>query len=80
MDADAVIAAQALRQAQIHATDPVAGYLYLVCHPGGAVSASRWAAVRSSYGVPALVSVAAIVAVMTALAASPRRSRGRWRG
>ena len=69
MDADAVIAAQALRRAQIHATDPVAGYLYLVCHPGGAVSASRWAAVRSSYGVPALVSVAAIVALMTALAA-----------
>ncbi|MBK6865171.1 MAG: sensor histidine kinase [Ideonella sp.] len=69
MDADAVVAAQALRRAQIHATDPAAGYLYLVCHPGGEAAANRWTAVRSSYGVPALVSIAAIVALMTALAA-----------
>jgi len=68
MESDAVIAAQPLRRAQIHATDPVAGYLYIVCHPGGEVAASRWAAVRSSYGMPALVSVVAIVALMTALA------------
>jgi signal transduction histidine kinase len=68
MDADAVIAAQPLRLAQIKATDSVAGYLYIVCHPGGA-TASRWAAVRSSYGVPALIVIAAIVALMTALSA-----------
>ena len=68
MDADAVIAAQPLRQAQIRAAAPIDGYLYIVCHPGGA-SASRWAAVRSSYGLPALVVIAAIVALMTALSA-----------
>jgi signal transduction histidine kinase len=69
MDADAVIAAKPLRRAQIHATDPVAGYLYIVSHPGGEAAADRWAAVRSSYGVPALVTIGAIVALTTALAA-----------
>ena len=69
MDADAVVAAQPLRRAQIHATEPVAGYLYIVCHPGGEAAANRWAAARSSYGVPALVTIGAIVALMTALAA-----------
>lgn len=68
MDADAVIAAQPLRRAVIRATDPVAGYLYLVCHPGGE-AANRWAAARVSFGLPALALIAAIVALTTALAA-----------
>jgi signal transduction histidine kinase len=68
MDADAVIAAEPLRRAVIRNTEPVAGYLYLVCHPGGA-AASRWAAARSSFGLPALALIAAIVALASALAA-----------
>lgn len=66
MDADAVVAAQPLQR---QAGDAPAGYLYIVCHPGGEAAANRWAAVRSSYGVPALVTIAAIVVLMSALAA-----------
>ena len=68
MDADAVVAAQPLRRALIRATDPVAGYLYVVCHPGDK-TASSWAAARKSLGQPALILIAAIVALTTALAA-----------
>ena len=68
MDANAVVAAQPLRRAVIRSTDSVAGYLYLVCHPGGE-AASRWVAVRSSFGMPMLVLIGAIVALTSALAA-----------
>ena len=68
MDANAVIAAEPLRRALIRNTEPVAGYLYLVCHPAGE-AAGRWAAARSSFGLPSLALIAAIVALMTALAA-----------
>ena len=68
MDAHAVVSAQPLRRAVIRAPDAVAGYLYLVCHPGGE-AASRWAAARSSFGMPALALIAAIVALTTGLAA-----------
>ena len=68
MDANAVVAAQPLRRAVIRSTDGVAGYLYLVCHPGS-VSASRWVAVRSSFGMPLLVLILAIVTLASALAA-----------
>ena len=68
MDAHAVIKAEPLRRAVIRNTDPVAAYLYLVCHPGGE-AASRWAAVRSSFGLPSLALIAAIVALTTVLAA-----------
>ena len=68
MDANAVVAAQPLRRAVIRATEPVAGYLYLVAHPDAAV-AGRWSAVRSSFGLPALALIGGIVAVTSALAA-----------
>lgn len=68
MDADAVVAAQPLRRALIRATGPVAGYLYVVCHPGDK-TASSWAAARKSLGQPALILIAAIVALTTLLAA-----------
>jgi signal transduction histidine kinase len=68
MDANAVVKAEPLRRAVIRNTGPVAAYLYLVCHPGGE-AASRWAAVRSSFGVPSLALIAAIVALTTGLAA-----------
>jgi signal transduction histidine kinase len=68
MDADAVVAAQPLRRAVIRTTEPVAGYLYVVCHPGDK-AASRWAAARSSLGQPALILIAAIVALTTLIAA-----------
>ena len=68
MDAGAVVAAQPLRRAVIRATDPVAGYLYVVCHPGDRTAGS-WAAARTSLGQPALILIAAIVALTTALAA-----------
>lgn len=68
MDAGAVIAAVALQRAVIRSTEDAAGYLYLVCHPGG-VAASRWAALRSSFGMPLLALIAAIVALTTGLAA-----------
>ncbi|MEO8125106.1 MAG: hypothetical protein ABI633_13745 [Burkholderiales bacterium] len=68
MDADAVVAAQPLRRALIRATEPVAGYLYVVSHPGDK-AASSWAAARKSLGQPALILIAAIVALTTGLAA-----------
>ncbi len=68
MDADAVVAAQPLRRAVIRTTEPVAGYLYVVCHPGDK-AASRWAAARTTLGQPALILIAAIVALTTLIAA-----------
>ncbi len=68
MDAGAVVAAQPLGRAVIRASAPVAGYLYVVCHPGDK-AASSWAAARKSLGQPALILIAAIVALTTALAA-----------
>ncbi len=68
MDANAVVSAHPLRRAVIRSADGVAGYLYLVCHPG-AEPANRWVAVRSSFGMPLLVLIAVIVALTSALAA-----------
>jgi len=68
MDADAVVAARALKRAVIRADAGVAGYLYLVCRKGG-VPASRWALARSSLGGPALAAVLAVVLLASALAA-----------
>jgi signal transduction histidine kinase len=73
MDADAVVAARAVRRATIAAQgagdpDAVAGYLYLVAHkpsraPGG------WALLTTSFTGPALCLIFGIVAFTTALAA-----------
>jgi signal transduction histidine kinase len=68
MDADAVIAARALRRAVIRASDQPAGYLYLVCRKPG-LPAGRLELVRSSLASPALASVLAVVLLATALAA-----------
>jgi signal transduction histidine kinase len=68
MDADAVVAARALRRAVIRPESAAAGYLYLVRREGGA-PATRWALARSSLGLPALASVLAVVLLASALAA-----------
>jgi signal transduction histidine kinase len=68
MDADAVIAAKPVRRRLIRAGEPVAGYLYLVCHKEG-LPASRWQVLRSAFGRPALGLIAAIMALTTLLAA-----------
>ncbi|CAD5371822.1 Osmosensitive K+ channel histidine kinase KdpD [Rubrivivax sp. A210] len=68
MDADAVVAARALRRAVIRAQPGAAGYLYLVCRKGGE-PATRWALARSSLGRPALAAVLAVVLLASALAA-----------
>ena len=67
MDANAVIAARALRRAVIRGDEAVSGYLYLVCHKAD-LPASRWQAVRKSLALPALVAIAGIVALTTLLA------------
>jgi signal transduction histidine kinase len=67
MDANAVIAARALRRAVIRGDEPVSGYLYLVCHKAE-LPASRWETVRKSLALPALVAIAGIVALTTLLA------------
>ena len=68
MDANAVIAAVPLTRAVIRPADPVAGYLYLVAHRD-AEPASRWQAIRASFGRPALGLILAIVGFTTVLAA-----------
>ena len=68
-DADtAVIAAKALTRAVIRSSEPVAGYLYLVAHQS-ALPEGRWAAFRSSFALPSLAMIAAVVALSTLLAA-----------
>lgn len=68
MDADAVIAARPLRRALIRNDEPMAGYLYLVCHKA-ALPEGRIAALRSSFALPALALIIALVALGTGLAA-----------
>lgn len=67
MDANAVVAVQPVRRATMSAQDPVVGYLYLVLHTGE-LPEGRWAALRMSFGRPALGLIAAIVAFTTLLA------------
>lgn len=67
MDANAVVAVQPVRRALIRHTDPVAGYLYLVSHTGQ-LPEGRWAALRMSFGRPALGLILAIVAFTTLVA------------
>ena len=67
MDADAVVAVQPVRRAVMSAQDPVVGYLYLVLHTGQ-LPEGRWAAVRMSFGRPALGLILAIVAFTTLVA------------
>lgn len=67
MSIDAVIAARALRRATIRKTEPVAGYLYLVCHKP-ALPPGRWQIFRSSFAGPALAMVLFVVLLTTLLA------------
>ena len=68
MDADAVVAARALRRPQARAADPVAGYLYIVCRKQGLASGQS-ELFRSSLAGPALAAVALLIVLATALAA-----------
>jgi len=68
MNADAVIAARALRRAVIHKDEGVAGYLYLVCQKP-ALPEGRIQALRSSFALPLLGLIVALVALTTGLAA-----------
>ncbi len=67
MDADAVVAVQAVRRPAIRNADPVAGYLYLVLHTER-LPEGRWAALRMSATRPALWLIGAVVALTTLLA------------
>ena len=67
MDADSVVAVQAVRRPAIHNADPVAGYLYLVLHTEQ-LPEGRWAALRMSVTRPALWLIGAVVALTTLLA------------
>ena len=68
MDANAVIAVQPVRRSLIRATDPVAGYLYLVLHTQQ-LPEGRWDALRSSFARPAMGLIVAVVAFTTLIAA-----------
>jgi signal transduction histidine kinase len=67
MDANAVVAVQPVRGATMSAKDPVVGYLYLVLHTGQ-LPDGRWAALRMSFGRPALGLILAIVTFTTLVA------------
>jgi signal transduction histidine kinase len=67
MDADAVVAVQSVRRAVMSAQDPVVGYLYVVLHTGQ-LPEGRWAALRMSFGRPALGLILGVVAFTTLLA------------
>lgn len=67
MSSDAVIAARALRRATIRQTEPVAGYLYLVCHKPP-LPPGRLQVFRSSFAGPALGVVSLVVLLTTLLA------------
>ena len=67
MDANAVVVVHPVRRATMAAQDPVVGYLYLVSHTGQ-LPADRWAALRMSFGRPALGLILAIVAFTTLVA------------
>jgi signal transduction histidine kinase len=71
MDANAVVAVQPVRRATMSAGDAVVGYLYLVLHTGqpptSAPADGRWAALRMSFGRPALGLIVAVVAFTTLL-------------
>ncbi len=67
MDADAIVTARPVGRRVIRPGEPVAGYLYLVCHKEG-LPASRWQVLRASFAQPALGLIAAIMTLTTVLA------------
>jgi hypothetical protein len=68
MEHNTVVAARALRRAQIGPGEAVAGYLYLVCRKPG-LPGPRLALFGSSLAGPALASVLAVCLLMAGLAA-----------
>ena len=68
MDADAVVAARALRPISIRRSDAVEGYLYLVCRQPG-LPAQRLDLLRTTVASPALLPVAVVILLASALAA-----------
>jgi signal transduction histidine kinase len=68
MQSDTVVAARPLRRALIRNDGGVAGYLYLVCRKP-ALPEGRIEALRSSFALPLLGLIVALVALTTALAA-----------
>jgi signal transduction histidine kinase len=68
MDEHAVIAARPLQRALIRNDEPLAGYLYLVSHKPP-LPEGRIEALRSSFALPLLGLIVALVALTTALAA-----------
>jgi signal transduction histidine kinase len=68
METDTVIAAKPVRRALIRNDEPVAGYLYLVCHKS-VLPAGRAAALRSSLALPTLGFIIVLVTLASLLAA-----------
>lgn len=68
MDAGAIIAARAVRRALIRNDEPVAGYLYLVCHKP-VLPQGRLAVLGSSIAKPALIAILGVVVLATLMAA-----------
>ncbi len=68
MDAGAIIAARVVRRALIRNDEPVAGYLYLVCHKA-VLAQGRLEVLRSSIAKPALIAILGVVALATLMAA-----------
>ncbi|HJW11701.1 MAG TPA: HAMP domain-containing sensor histidine kinase [Albitalea sp.] len=68
MDADAVIAARAVHRALIRNDEPLAGYLYLVCHKP-VLSEGRLQVFGSTFARPALAAIVGVVLLATLLAA-----------
>jgi signal transduction histidine kinase len=68
MQADAVVAARALRTSTIAADAAVGGYLYFVCHKPW-LPANQLSLVGSSLASPAIASTLAVIVLSTALAA-----------
>ncbi|HQZ04654.1 MAG TPA: HAMP domain-containing sensor histidine kinase [Burkholderiaceae bacterium] len=68
MDAGAIIAARVVRRALIRNDEPVAGYLYLVCHKP-VLPEGRLQVLGSSIAKPALVAILGVVLLATLLTA-----------
>ena len=68
MDASAIIAARVVRRALIRNDEPVAGYLYLVCHKP-VLPQGRLEVLGSSIAKPALVAILGVVILATLMAA-----------
>lgn len=66
MDAGAIIAARVVRRALIRNDEPVAGYLYLVCHKP-VLPQGRLQVLGSSIAKPALVAILAVLVLATLL-------------